>query len=481
MNELLALIYLLSLTLAGLAILAAVIPRERPIPAEAWLPLGFGLGLGALTFYLEAIMLAGGPLSPLALWLFLGAGPLIWLFLGRRLFMHGGFRGSRLLHDLSRPLGLTHLFLVLTLLVVFGLAIESVSYPLDLYNDRVLWNYKAKILFHEKTIFTEAFLDPYRIHYHPDYPILIPLVEYGIHEWIGAVGERAPRPLFFCFALALLGYSFHLLRRRMPAVWAAAGVFLLAALPIYHVHQRSLVSGYADIPFSFFVLVAAFGFDAWWRRSRRLDLVLGALFLGLCIMTKKEGLLLFALLALANLRQWIFLPRGPRRPRLAGWAFALLAALAVALPWLLLGRHLPNYYDEKFSTMIRFENLAPAFLRIPIVLEAFVRLALDWKNWNLVWIAYLVIRAWTFFFPATRRDLFLDFLIVIWTLAYFAVYLVTPLHVEFHLDTSLERLMQQLIPLVFIRTAILAFDGPVRYLLQSSPINSPTLDQIPCR
>lgn len=121
------------------------------------------------------------------------------------------------------------------------------------------------------------------------YPQLVPML-YAAVEWLaGDPNEYLSRLVAAILAVAGVAGAGWLARelRSSRAGWLAAA--LLVSCPVY---CRWAVTGYADVPAGFFVVVATVFGWRWWRHRRLEDAILGGIATGLAMWTKNSMLTL---------------------------------------------------------------------------------------------------------------------------------------------------------------------------------------------
>ena len=68
--------------------------------------------------------------------------------------------------------------------------------PLHSWDAISTWAFKAKVIFYNKTIFVEDFLDPARFSPLTSYPLLVPLSENYIFNMVGELNEHCVKIIF---------------------------------------------------------------------------------------------------------------------------------------------------------------------------------------------------------------------------------------------------------------------------------------------
>ncbi|MDX6510314.1 MAG: hypothetical protein QOG81_2066 [Gaiellaceae bacterium] len=236
----------------------------------------------------------------------------------------------------SRTRDLLGLAPLAPLVALLGYALVTVGRrPLLEFDGWAIWGMKARALYQlggtANPVFTSDAYPPLQ------HPLLFPSLE--------AIGFRAMGafdPALFHVQLVLVAAAFSfalldLLRPRVPLL--LAGLVTLAIVSAAGTIQQ-VSNGLADAPLAFFVVLGVAALARWLETGQTPVLACAALFLGAAALTKSEGAL-FALAAavalLGTLAVW-------DRTRLARAGLAMLAVLAVLVPWrvFIAAHHLPN-------------------------------------------------------------------------------------------------------------------------------------------
>lgn len=445
--------------LIGCALLALIRRTGECLRPEAW-ALGWGLGCGAVSLGLFlALALGMGLPAATALVAALGLGAVVIAVWRRRPEL-------KLRAEKAQPFGLTWLSAALISLLVLNVVwvtLVGVARPLTDWDSWVTWGMKARAMFVDGGLVPARYFDSSRSVTNFDYPLLIPLSEAWLYQWIGQADEQAAVFLFPPFYIALLAVFYSAVRRLASRNASLGFTLLLATTPRL---ERSASSAFADVPLAFFALVTFVYLLRWMEMRRRSDLSVAGIFGGLMGWTKNEGLLFLALAGLA-LIAWAAprLLRGvePRRPLvLAALGFAGLSTLAAA-PWLV---YRALYHVISYAN---FLPVTPALLqsnavRLLIAVRAIlVRMfAPDYVTvWNLVWplMAIAVLPGWRRLRSLTAYWLWIigGYLLLISFSYIFSSY--DP--VSEHIRNSIDRLMTQVVPLAWLWIAAVAA-GPHR-------------------
>jgi hypothetical protein len=318
-----------------------------------------------------------------------------------------------------------------------------------------IWNLHARFLFLGGAHWRDGFnsIIPWS---HPDYPLLLPAATAHLWTYLGHDDPLGPAivGLIFMFStLALLVSSLVSLRGRHAAM---LGGLALSSTPFF-IEQGT--SQYADVPLSFFILASLVLLHVAriHSKSKKLaPMMLSGMAAGFAAWTKNEGLLFLAALLVALV--WAAIS-GARQQDSSGelartrslLAYFLLGStpLLLLIFWFKRDIAAPGDLFSSPSTMIQ-KILTPT--RYWIILQWFAKELLRFGNW---WIIPGTVAMFAFFLVLSFRRrksesspvLYLSTLTLILTLAgYFAIYLITPRDLYWHLRFSLNRLFLQLWP-----------------------------------
>ena len=323
----------------------------------------------------------------------------------------------------------------------------------------MIWNMRARFLAGAPGDLARAFA-PSLAFSHTDYPLLVPGVVTTAWLLVGTDALWAPAVVSNGIALACVCVvSGGLARLRGGTAGAVAGVTLLGA-PFY-VGQSAAQC--ADVPISAFVALSAsllaLGVSEDPRAGReRVTFSMAGTAASLAAWTKNEGLL-FVLagglaLALVDLRQ----ARPERRPHRLGWFFAGSSPVLLLLAWF-------KWSLAAQNDLVAASSLDSAISRA-MDIDRYVRIAgamasepFTVGKWNGLPVVLAGAAAWLRIgaLPTGAR---LPGVWVATVLAgFFAVYVLTPHGLDWHLVTSLDRLYVQLWPLAVL-AAFLAMGDP---------------------
>ncbi|NQT90926.1 MAG: glycosyltransferase family 39 protein [Candidatus Omnitrophica bacterium] len=171
------------------------------------------------------------------------------------------------------------------------------SRPHGLWDAWSIWNMRARFIFRAGQGWTNAFSN-LLFWSHPDYPLLLPAAVVRSWRYIGHEAQAVPMAIsiLFCFAITgLLFSSVSGLRSRNQGFLAA---MVLLATPLF---VASGAAQYADLPLSFFFLATIVLLCLYDRSGdNRTLLILAGLTAGLSAWAKNEGILFMLSVVIAR-------------------------------------------------------------------------------------------------------------------------------------------------------------------------------------
>jgi hypothetical protein len=352
-------------------------------------------------------------------------------------------------------------FAITLLVSAYAAVVRMQAFPHgDGWDAFTIWNLHARFLFLGGAQWREGFT-PLSGGSHPDYPLLTPAAIAHFWTFLGHDNPIVPAMIGIAFTFATAGVLFaslSILRGRMTAMMA--GVALLST-PFF-IEQGS--AQYADVPLSFFYLATVVLLclrdgdkDLASAPGRAGTLVLAGFAAGFAAWTKNEGLLFLCSVAVARLALWIRpVKDADGFPHKTGFKFK--GAVAPLLAALLPGLFLVAYYKHMIAVPgDLFSDPATAFSKLLsparywTIFAAFVKNFFRFGHWLLIPGTLLLAGLYIVLgrnLRFTRQPGFhtaVMALFLTW-IGYFAVYLITPYDIYWHLRFSLGRLLLQLWP-----------------------------------
>lgn len=343
-------------------IAAVIIPTLNGFLACAWflrndaessllerVSLGFGLGLGFLTF---EIFILGVLEVSLALWVITLIQVVFFVSLLLNYWLVGGLTGEAIFG--SRPDVLeakeaapseggrfSGLKPYIAVILIAWIAIkalfvidECLARPIFSIDAWGHWASGAKFFFYERGFnLNPADWNFFGRGYRVDlgYPLHLSLIELWAALWLGNFNEALVKIWSALYFLALGAFFFCAVKREIGRFMGLVWVFFFVSAPLMVYHG---IEGLADLPLAFYAFTSVVFF---WRYLKRLDLRLlglSGLLVGMAICTKYEGVFFFFALLLALAVKLI----ARRRTILVSVAVFLLPVLIIVGPWLLFKR-----------------------------------------------------------------------------------------------------------------------------------------------
>lgn len=435
--------------------------RPHPWPAAILLeelPAIFGLGAGALFLCFLALSLTGRA-SLLALHLFVALLGVSWLLLRR------WTRKREIPADISPRLDPRDL-LCLGALAAIVLLLSGIGFQLPLFDweARILWALKARILAADPALSGEAFRDPYLLHIHPRYPLLVPFLSSWMARNQGAFLEWNYQFLIDTFAL-LTVWQVYMLLRGLTHIGVA--LVLAAVMALTGVWTTSLFGSRVEIALAFFLVLAVHRLFLWLERRRASDLILGGAFLFCGAMTKNEGMLL-ALCAILAIFLVVLAEDGIRAALRATMPLAGVVILLSAA-WIAHLVQIPPVSDENYLNRLSPDIFVQGAGRLPWIAGAVLDRVTDPSSWHLLWLTPFLAAA-ALFRRGADDDSRLRMASIL-ALAYIAgllgIYVISPWRdINLHVLVTFDRVALPLLP-VFIVMAALACKDPGSFVAPS--------------
>jgi hypothetical protein len=432
-------------------------PRASDLALRVALSFGFGLGIFSVVFFLARV---SGVTNLIALDLVMFALLLASFFSLRTrakttaTIPPAKFDGPNWLHRT-----LAAAFAIALCAAIYSAVLRSLAHPHgDGWDAFAIWNLHARFLFRAGADWRDGFssLIPWS---HPDYPLLLPaaIAHFWTYPGNDAPAVPAVIGLVFTFAtVALLFSSLSILRGSVPAM---LGATTLLATPSF----IALGSWqYADIPLSFFFLATIVLLRLYDDpRDNRLSaqhspgfLALAGLAAGFAAWTKNEGILFLGAIVFPR----CLLIRNSRvtslEPRPAAANTHIVPFLVTVVPIFLLISYFKHFIappGDLFSdpTTMLHKLLDPT--RCWIIIKSYAKEFFRFGHWLFVPAPLLILAFYFVTRQSTRGGIDSRYRASVLALAltlagYFAIYLLTPYDLYWHLRFSLTRLFLQLWP-----------------------------------
>lgn len=412
------------------------------------LAIGLGFGISSCIFFISIVSLnvINDFFIPLELFVLF---VLIALSL-TSIFKRNGCTGYTVDHEHfsrhSQMLLIRGFWIALALSILFFI-IRSFNNPHGDWDAWAIWNMRARFLYRSGSNWLNAFSNIYGWS-HPDYPLL--LSSNVARIWHYCKGETTIAPIFIAF---LFTYSTLMLIVSSVTYLCSYRHGLLAGLVLLGIacFTRQGISQMADVPFGFFILAAIVVISLYYSfpEKNRSCLFLAGLMSGFSAWTKNEGFLFVGSLLLSH-----FIVIVTKK----GWKYylsdakALFAGIFPILALVLYFKILiapPNdlFSGQKIDLLITNLFDYSRYLRIGkwFLAESFSILL---RSGSIIVLISCIFFLRFLLSEKHKIGFFISILILLIMLSgYFMVYVITPHDLIWHLDTSLNRLFIQLLPM----------------------------------
>ena len=438
--------------------------KNRPIELILKLSLGIGMGLGisSLLYFMYLIFFAGNPyFLYVELALFLTVLTMSYLKNKKSTQIHS----PRLS---ANPLQIAILMIAGFVFVSSFLGVVNYARQRALgdWDAWMIYNRTARFIYRGQEAWLDAFSEDLGVIFHADYP---PLLSLNIaSRWDILSEETAYVPMFqsILFSLASLGLSFGALAHLKSLGQASLGLILLGGVPFFlHEGGRQL----ADMPLAFFILASIVFIFFYYQEKRPVLIAFAGLSAGLAAWTKNEGILFLLvsgmILTIAELRTRSF-------QGLYAYFAGLLFPLAIVLYFKLQLVPASEFLSGGTSKII--QNLMDVS-RHQMIFGSFKNLFLYSGGWNhigillILCIYYLVFHSRIKDNPDVASIGFAIFACQI--LGYYVFYLISPYELEWHLSTSLDRLLIHVYPTILFVTLIASQSPEDVFVKQNSSVS----------
>lgn len=427
-DVLLASVAIASIFVAGCGAALLLLPRQRPIaPAEL---LGFGYLAGAafvsLLSFACGLLVSGRALQLLVLTSCLALGA-TGAVIGRR--------GAPTRRWAVAPPDL--LRAAAPLLPALAVGWLTLQVPMA-WDGTVVWEAKARLAWmNGGGLPLSYFGQPYRSH--PDYPLLVPMLEAWVYGWLGHVDQvlvKVVFPGFVAAALWLLATA--AARVGLSVGWSVLAVVLPLCVPRLLLGDGGATTGYSDFPLAVYYLACVVYLLESLRQQRLEALRAAGVLAAVLPWIKQEGTILWAcLMILAAII-------AARRRRLSALWWTVVPGLLLLIGW----RTLLVVADAQMGAAflpIRPDTFWNNLHRLGLVPPALWRHVTNVAEWSVLWpVAALsgAVAAWGV--RAARPVVaLLATAVALPTSIYAVIYVFTGLDPQTHIESSLPRLLVQ--------------------------------------
>jgi hypothetical protein len=429
----------------------------------------FILGLGFLPLFLFYLSFAGFELNNqniAIIWIFFSALSFLLMLLHKRKGKKQEIKREKSECQKEKLKPITILLCLVIMVAIAFAFFYSLSKPLDTHDALYHWGYKAKVLYFERTIKSSSFTDfsgsIVRIQTHPDYPLLVPFLEFHISVSIGKYDDRLIKALFpFSFLLLILLY-WRFNRKFFSLDFSLLSTIFIISIPLIYYqeqirsilpdYQNVILGGNADLPLALFYTASSFYLFQWIKNRHFGDILMAALFSSFGCFTKNEGLMLISSSWLALIIITIFCFKKNRNKGLMGAAIFLTLSFVLILSWIIYQSGLPHI-AENYPQQMRISIIMRNLSRLPEILFYLVKEFGRVLLWGSIWILFFTTLILTRKEKMDTGIKFLSLAILINTLLIIGIYIITPWELENILRLRVtSRLLLQMAPVVIFIT-----------------------------
>lgn len=214
-------------------------------------------------------------------------------------------------------------------------------------------------------------------HPHPNYPLLLPLVESWFYGWMRSPNQgfvKLVSPLFYvAITFSLFAAGARVCRRKWRAPLPALLFFFLPWAVL------RTTAGEADIPIAAYYTATCIYLLEFVVQGDRRILILSGVLAALLPWVKREGVILWVVLLVLALIVCL-----SRRDLRSISRFAL-----PGLVWIIIWRvflYLEHATFQPEYLPVSFETLRTNVVRVPTIVRSVFSEMCDWKHWSLVWV-----------------------------------------------------------------------------------------------
>jgi len=337
-------------------------------------------------------------------------------------------------------------FLIIMLCFILSFLLRSVVNPHGWEDAWAMWNLKARFIFRGGDNWRNTFSNLLSWTSR-DYPLLVPLSIVRIWSYLkndSTIAQILVAALFTFSTVALLISSLSVIRSRSTGL--LAGLVLMGSRYFLKTGAYQI----ADIPLGFYVLstIVLLSLKERFDSNYRFLIVAGAM-AGLAAWTKNEGLLFLLVVYIVRMMV-VSSNRGIKAylKELAMFSIGVFPILAV----LLLFKFTIPSTNELYTgqSIDRILGRLTDFSRYLVIGKSFIVFFYDKlaKEWLIILPIYFLLLGKTKQ-NVNAESIKTTFLIVLSMMAgYFFIYLITPLNLQWHIDTSIWRLFLHLWPTI---------------------------------
>lgn len=416
---------------------------------KSLLGVGVGAGLSSLLFFIRLLISPGNLKTYFLIELFLLLATLAaLLFTRNRLKRHSPF-GFQIKKQRWYSWVFFSVFLLSVISWILSFRAQTFMSPHGTFDAYAIWNLRARFIVRGGENWQGGLSPALDWKNHADYPMLTPSLVARSWSFLDEESTRVPIVISAIFSLGLVGLVFAFLLETRGLLLASLGGTLLlstSSLQFFPITQN------ADTPLAYYYLATTGLLYLFTQFPQKRFLVLAGIMAGLSGWTKNEGLVFLAgstlvlLIYFINQTKQISSSLTKLLPYIAGWSVPGIIILFFKT-------QLASAND--MSTGITFQQMVQQLLdgsRYWLILKEFFKiiyainiLEISFIVWVLVLLLLIGKKD-----PNKSGVLVVLAIMMITLLGYFAIYLITPHPLVWHLNYSADRLLYHLLPITWL-------------------------------
>jgi len=400
--------------------------------------LGIGLGLGLTSLFTFLILSISNHLTGFMVVQFILL--LCALGLSRKNWKRNPLLPKKFIPGRTTKI-LLGVFTGILIITVSAYFLYALMTPTGRFDAWMIYNRTARFIFRDPENWRNTLSSQLYWLFHADYPLLVSVNVAGAWDALGSENMRAAQAQSAYFLIGIYCLLMGVLAALRTSGQAILAGIALLGMPVFFV---TAAREEADIPLAFFIL-AVFALLFLYNREHNPALIaLAGLAAGLAAWTKNEGLLFLVTGSIAWL---IFLYRRKQIGRLKWYAFGLCLPLVVVLAYKLFLAP-PNDLFSSGSSPGLIAHITD-LERYIVIVKSFIQQFFTFGNGKssiFLLAAYGLIMGLEKSGRHRLPALAAGFAILLQLAGYFMIYVFTPHDINWHLNSSLYRLILQNVP-----------------------------------
>ncbi len=342
------------------------------------------------------------------------------------------FKFLNVKNTLNKKNFLWKLFTVLSILLLIFVFFEAILRPLSAWDGWAIWLLKGKMFYLDGYVNPNVYLM-----LKDNYAYTINLSVSFIYTLIGYPNDRAVLLVFYCFYL-MTGISLYFsIKKNSSKTIAALFTFLFLSTQNILRHGGRWEAGYADLALGFYIFLTVMSFFNYLSKKNNSSLILVIILMSITSLVKEEGMFFSFIIFLTLLYAEIKHKKTKH----------ILTSFIYLIPLLI-------WQVFKYVNGISFHYLYTQFSfqlsRVLDALKYMIYELFNFKNWNILWILFIVS---IFKLNFKKKESIIFFIILIQLFMYFMVFLISPHAPQQHILNVMNRLLLHLAPLAVYLSA----------------------------